>query len=131
MHNRDFDREHEAGILRSGKRYKSEGKESNTERECNSYLENTTIPSLWGDSEDHSVQRPTTPEQPKTPEVNPVTPPLARSGAKSMTQGSKGATPPFVSNTMMVGGEMKLPVFHGNGSEDPQQHWLFVKLYGG
>jgi len=27
----------------------------------------------------------------------------------------------------MAGGEMKLPVFHGNGSEDPQQHWFLCK----
>jgi len=27
----------------------------------------------------------------------------------------------------MVGGEMKLPLFHGNGSEDPQQHWFLCE----
>lgn len=120
MHNRDFDKETEAGLLRSGKRYNLEGKESNADREWNNYLENTTITALWGDLEDHSVKRPTIPKQPKTPEVRHVSPPLAGSGSKSATQGSKGTTPQFVSKTVMAGGDMKLPVFYGNGLKDPQ-----------
>jgi len=31
------------------------------------------------------------------------------------------------SQQAMVGGEMRLPLFHGNGSEDPQQHWLLCE----
>ena len=50
MHNRDFNRDTEVGILRSGKRYKLEGKERNADGEWNNYLENTTITSLWGGS---------------------------------------------------------------------------------
>jgi len=57
-----------------------------------------------------------------------VTPPLAGSGTKSATQGSKSAAPPFTSKTVMAGGEMKLPIFHGNGLEDPQQHWFLCEV---
>jgi len=28
----------------------------------------------------------------------------------------------------MAGGEMKLPLFHGNGLEDPQQHWFLCEV---
>jgi len=28
----------------------------------------------------------------------------------------------------MAGGEMKLSLFHGNGSEDPQQHWFVCEV---
>lgn len=30
--------------------------------------------------------------------------------------------------TVMEGGEMKFLVFHENGSEDPQQHWLLCEV---
>lgn len=105
-----------------------EGKERNADEEWNIYLESTTITSLWGDSEDRSVKRPTTPEHPKTPEVKPVTPPLVGSGIKSMTPGSSIVPSFTTSKTVMAGGEMKLPVFHGNGLEDPQQHWFLSEI---
>ena len=28
----------------------------------------------------------------------------------------------------MEGSEMRLPLFHGNGSEDPQQHWFLCEV---
>ena len=31
------------------------------------------------------------------------------------------------SKKAMAGREMKLPLFHGNGSEDPQQHWFLYE----
>ena len=62
MHNSDFDRETEARILRSGKRYKLEGKESNTDGEWNNYLESTTVTSLWGELEEYNVTKPMTPK---------------------------------------------------------------------
>lgn len=127
MHNSDFDRDTEAIILRSGKRYRLEGKESNTDGDWNSYLEDTTITSLWGESKEYSEKRPTTPEQPKTPEVKPVTPPPFGSGTKGATPGASTTPPLILLRPAMEGGEMTFPVFYGNGSEDPQQHWFLCE----
>jgi len=41
-----------------------------------------------------------------------------------VTPGGSSATS---SNKAMVGGEMRLPLLHGNGSEDPQQHWFLCE----
>jgi len=73
------------------------------------------------------VKRPTTPERSKTPEVKPVTPPPAGSGTKGATLGSNIASLLMSSRLVMAGGEKKLLVFYGNGSEDPQQHWFLCE----
>ena len=89
------------------------------------YLEGIPNSPLWGEFEDHSVKKPTTPEKLRIPEVNPVTSPLAGSGTKSATPRSD--TTSASRKKVMAGGEMKLPVFYGNGSEDPQQHWFLCE----
>lgn len=79
MPKNDFDEEDDVGTLRSGKRYKLEGKKRNADGECKIYLEGNYNTSLWSDLEDHSkwIKKPETPEKPKTPVVRYVTPPLS------------------------------------------------------
>jgi len=128
MPNRDFNRESEVITLRSGKRYKLEGKKRNTDGECKRYLEGTSNTSLWSDLEDHSVKRSETPEKPKTLEVKSVTSPVSGNNTSTATQGRSIATSFASTKKVMVGGEMKLPLFHGNGSKDPQQHWFLCEV---
>jgi len=125
-----------SGTLRSGKRFRLEGKKRNTDEESRTYIERYST----GEPEYHSdknewvnwVEWLGTPEQVKAPVVRPVT--LIESGSDTRTETQKGniANQPASSGTTskqpMVGGsEMRLPLFHGNGSEDPQQHWFLCE----
>jgi len=118
MPSSDYD---EVGTLRSGKRFRVGGKKRNFDGECKRYIEGH----FSSDSEDHSneIKWVKTLEKPKTPEVRTVT--SSESGSNTGTVTHRGSiVPPGGSFTTsskkaMEGGEMRLPLFHGNGSEDP------------
>jgi len=56
-----------------------------------------------------------------------LTPHVSMNNAKNTSQGASTTTPLASTKRVMEGGEMKLPLFHGNGSEDPQQHWFLCE----
>ena len=119
-----------SGTLRSGKIFRLGGKKRNSDKESRRYIESHTS----SDSEYHSdksewsnwVDWIKKPDKLKTLETRFVK--SSESGSSADTASPKGnLVNPGVnsatsSNQAMAGGEMRLPLLHGNGSEDPQQH---------
>jgi len=131
MLGKDIDWDNEIGRLRSGKRYKLEGKKRIVDRECKRYIEKGYNTVSHSDSEDYNdkEKRLETPKALIFPEVRHVNLFQSRSTTDSNSSLSSASTPitTMPPRKNMVGGEMKLPLFQGNGSEDPQQHWFLCE----
>lgn len=129
MLNKDFDLKDDLGKLRSGKRYKLEGRKRNADDECKIYIDEGHSVVSKSDSGDYSdiVKRPETLEKLVTPEVRSTIPYKSESGTNNKESCGipPKSTPP---RKIMAGGEMNLPLFHENGSKDPQQHLFLCEV---
>ena len=111
----------QSGLLRSGKRYK---------RNLESYTEYTPLSSEDPKYEETpSVRNPpitpprrsVTPENPSQPESNP-SPSIPVAG-----QSTPVSSPPPQSTMAHMTDAIKLPVFKGTGSKDPEQFWFLCE----
>ena len=120
----DWDFDEQSGLLRSGKRYK---------RDLNPSIEYTPLRSEASESaEAPSVRNP-----PITPQQRPIIPEnLSQSKSnpslsipvigQSSPASSNPSSPPR-SQMAHVHDDIKLPVFKGTGSEDPEQFWFLCE----
>lgn len=70
------------GTLRSGKRFRVDGKKRKSDKECKTFVDSTL---LWEDSESHSVKWVRTLEKPKSLGVGVVTSLTSRSSSGTVT----------------------------------------------
>jgi len=122
----------EFGTLRSGKRFGLGGKKRNSDGESITYTERHPA----SESEYHCNEKEwinwsewfRTPEQVKAPRTRYETATESESSISIETQRGNIVNLAISSETTMnqpmAGCKMRLPLFHGTGSEDPQQHWF-------
>ena len=120
----DWDCDEQSGLLRNDKRYK---------RDLRSSTEYTPLSSEASESAEAPVvrnppitpqQRPIIPENLSQSESNP-SPSIPVAGQSSPASSNPSSSPR--SQMAHVHDDIKLPVFKGTGSEDPEQFWFLCE----
>ena len=120
----DWDFDEQSGLLRNGKRYKRD-LESSTEYTplSSEASESVEVPSVRNPPITLQ-QRPIIPENLLQSESNPI-PNIPVIGQSSPASSNPSSSPR--SQMAHVHDDIKLPVFKGTGSEDPEQFWFLCE----